>query len=933
VLGVHNGVSMLESSGSPSGPSATDSASTARAVAFVQAVEGVSLSDTVLAVESQVYEVESIVVIGGGSAAEGAAAALGVDHAGSVVEAMDRLGQTYDLVWFIHGDAVPRPDALGALVFELQRNDASMVGSKILDAAHPQLLESVGAATDVFGEPYTGLDPDEVDLEQYDVVRDVSFVSGVSVLIRRDLLRGLRGIDVSMPPVAAGMDLSHRARIAGGRVMVAPSSEVLHHRTCGHDVAGWRELAGRMRAMWKAYRLITLLWVVPVGTLLGLFDGFVRLFLGQVAPLSDYVRAIGWNVMVSPSTLARRNQLRRVRQARDEELFRYQVAGSLRLRRLATDLGERFGWVIDDDAGIVTEDEMADESTAAGPLVAGVTLGVLFLAARSLWFGSIPAVGYSLPSASELASVLGSWAGGWNPAGLGSSDPTHPSVAISAAVEWSLGGWSGTRSALTVAAMVLGVLSLGRLLRVLGIDGPSRHLAGIVLFLGGAAAAIARSTDWAALIAMGPAVWLLGLVVLPWPRGIRRRAGRLAAITVAAVLTGFLAPLLPLGIAAAGLLAWALVPSVRSGALIGAAWAALAGFAAVSPYLLRVTPDAVLAGGPQLAVDVRSPGWVAMGVVAVIGAVAGRWRLVAWGSVLGFGPIVAFPLLDWGGDGAVALAALAAAGSAIVVGAALHRELPGGRTVGTIRTLGAIAALVVVVLALGPVLSGRAGMPSDEWTDRLDFVSALRDESGPARTLLISAGASLPGDTRQAVGHQYRVISGAIPTADQARLPELRSSDDALAAAVTQILEGGVVRPGSLLAPYAIRWVVVIDDAPVAANLITQIDLVPVPVAEGVTVFRNDLYRPRVSVADGSAWVAGRTSATGPPTSATVRLADSASGRWSPGWSQSDWYNVLSGSEGEIHFQPEPTARALAWIAPALLLLGGLVGVWGRERW
>src|SRR5690606_11489706 len=179
------------------------------------------------------------------------------------------LDAAVDLVWIVHGDARPRPDALGALVAEMDRSEASLVGPKVIDAATLDRLESVGSATDVFGEPYSGLDADEVDLEQYDVVRDVAFVSAVSMLVRRDLVRGLRGIDPLLPPVAAGMDFSQRARIAGGRVMVAPSSEVLHSRTCREEVASWREWAGRMRSMLKVYRLITLAWVVPIGTLLG----------------------------------------------------------------------------------------------------------------------------------------------------------------------------------------------------------------------------------------------------------------------------------------------------------------------------------------------------------------------------------------------------------------------------------------------------------------------------------------------------------------------------------------------------------------------------------------------------------------------------------------------------------------------------------------
>jgi hypothetical protein len=249
-----------------------------------------------------------------------------------------------------------------------------------------------------------------------------------------------------------------------------------------------------------------------------------------------------------------------------------------------------------------------------------------------------------------------------------------------------------------------------------------------------------------------------------------------------------------------------------------------------------------------------------------------------------------------------------------------------------LHAAGVTAAAVALVLSLGPVLSGRAGMPRDEWTDRLAFVSSLEEPSGPARILLIAAGDVLPGDARSVGDQRYRVVTGPVPTADQARLAEPRAGDVALDQAVAQLLEGGVVRPGELLAPFSVRWVVVIDDAPVAANLITQVDLVPVPVAEGLAVYRNDVYRQRVSAADGSPWVAARASATGRSTSATVRLADNASGRWGPGWSQSDWYNVLSGSDGEIQFEPEPQARTLAWIAPGMLLLSGLAALWGRER-
>ena len=76
--------------------------------------------------------------------------------------------------------------------------------------------------------------------------------------------------------------------IAGGRVIVAPSSEVPHSRACRQDVSGWRELAGRMRAMLKAYQLLTLFWLVPAGVLVGVGEGLVRLLLGEWRPPAPY---------------------------------------------------------------------------------------------------------------------------------------------------------------------------------------------------------------------------------------------------------------------------------------------------------------------------------------------------------------------------------------------------------------------------------------------------------------------------------------------------------------------------------------------------------------------------------------------------------------------------------------------------------------------
>ena len=249
---------------------------TPRVKVIVTLVEGADLQAALATVDRQVYEgIHEVVVIG---QANGDLPGR-VTRMATLEEAIAVTGAEVDYLWILHSDARPRPDALAALVSELDRNEASLGGSKLLLAGTRDELESIGSATDVFGDPYTGLDEGEIDLQQYDVVREVAFVSSVSMLVRRDLAQGLRGLDELLEPVAAGLDFSQRARLAGGRVITVPSSEVYHQARCEERVGGWREEAGRLRAMLKAYRPITLLWVVPFEILVSVIDSLANLLL------------------------------------------------------------------------------------------------------------------------------------------------------------------------------------------------------------------------------------------------------------------------------------------------------------------------------------------------------------------------------------------------------------------------------------------------------------------------------------------------------------------------------------------------------------------------------------------------------------------------------------------------------------------------------
>ncbi len=81
-----------------------------------------------------------------------------------------------------------------------------------------------------------------------------------------------------------------------------------------------------------AYSPVTLSWLLPAGFLAGLADGVGQLFLGRLRPLLSTLFGWVWNLGMLPSTIGARRALRRVRQVGDEELFRFQVSGSVRLR-------------------------------------------------------------------------------------------------------------------------------------------------------------------------------------------------------------------------------------------------------------------------------------------------------------------------------------------------------------------------------------------------------------------------------------------------------------------------------------------------------------------------------------------------------------------------------------------------------------------------
>jgi GT2 family glycosyltransferase len=894
-----------------------------RVKVIVTLVEGADLQAALATVERQVYEaIDEVVVIG---ASEGD---LHGDfgRASTLEEAIAATESEVDYLWILHSDARPRPDALSALVAELNRNDASLGGSKLLLAGTRDELESIGSATDVFGDPYTGLDEGEIDLQQYDVVREVAFVSSVSMLVRRDLAQGLRGLDELLEPVAAGLDFSQRVRLAGGRVITVPSSEVYHQARCEERGRGWREEAGRLRAMLKAYRPITLAWVVPFEILVSILDSLANLVLLRWRVGARHAMSWLWNLGHLPSTIAERGRFKPVRAVGDEELFRFQARGSVRLREVGSELTDRFLSIFDDDQALARGTRRIWSSPGIwGAILAAI---VVIVASWSIFFSGVPNTGFSFPF--EPPTVAADrFLAGWNDSGLGSADAVHPSTGFSGLASFLWFGAEGAaRTVLTVAFGALAVLGMGRLAGRLGFRGPGRYLSGLVMLAGPGAGLLVAAGSWLALGAAAFLPWAVRSVILhPDDRG----KSWLTHIGSAVIWTTLLTSVSPvLGVVPfVTALIWRLTGGSRASFRL-----------AVATLLATVVAIGFVYDDLGWLIDVDRrlgfvvPDWwpvlIAVGAISLM-LVEGRARRLGFlGSLLGLAGIL-LARLPIGGPGVEEGAMLLASfGVAILVAAALDQLSVEPR-----RLLASLAAVAVLIVSGAGLLNGRLGLPPGDLNDRLAFASTLSEGGTPGRVLLISADRHLiPGEARPGPGVWYRTVDGAGTTLDEVWLPEPSTGDLQLEAALTRISSGAELRPGALLAEFSIDWVIIEGETETAFDtaLRSQVDLVPTPLAAGGRVYENPESSPLASAEDGQPWGRQGTSFAGPRSDGRAMLRVNYSHGWAPQPELDDWFTTVSAADGEAHFA---ATGYLAW-APYLavgLLLAALGAIaWGRLR-
>lgn len=376
-----------------------------------------------------------------------------------------------DLVWILHDDSAPAPDALAhlAAAFELGPSVA-VAGPKVTEWESDTRLREFGQTVTLAGERVV-IGAGQLDQSQFDDVADVLAVGTQGMLIRRSLLTELDGLDPALSFGDDGLDLCIRARLTKARVIRVPAARVAHAEGEGREGSLVRRGFGARR-LDRWYRRIVsasplaafLLWLTaPLAALGATVRHLIAKHPGRVP--GELLAAV--RVLLSPRRLVRgRRRFRATRSAPLSVLKPlYQSRAETRAARAAgreREVARRLAGV--DLSG---EDEFRYWESRAPWLIAFAAV-----CAVVIWFPLLSASAVSGGGALPLSDLGQLWRHAierWVDVGSGTVSPADPFVAV-LAVLGTLSPWNPSASLvwLILAALPLaafgGGVAMGRLL-------------------------------------------------------------------------------------------------------------------------------------------------------------------------------------------------------------------------------------------------------------------------------------------------------------------------------------------------------------------------------------------------------------------------------------------------------------------------------------
>lgn len=808
---------------------------------------------------------------------------------------------------FVHDDVELEPGAVHAMVTEAFRANAGIVGAKLVDWDDRERIRSVGLGSDRFGFGVPIAEAGELDQSQHDTPREVMGVQHAAMLVRADLYADVGGFAPEIVGPGDALDLCWRARVAGARTVVMPAAVARHRATSeiGDGSALHRHaLRNTARMVLANYSFLHLLRVLPQAIAASVIDALVSVLSGRFSSAVDVVTAWGWNLAHLPSLPRARRRTAGARRVGDAEVRAGQLRGSARFNawvRSALDNGDQHRVTSEESSG--RELPWSDAGSLAGVLIGLVAVLVTLFGARHLLSSGIPAIRELAPFR-DAGSMLAEWWNGWRTTGTGAAVPAPPSLPAAALLVTAAFGHPGVaRTLVVLAAIPVGVIGAWRVLA-----GAARarsraavafaYLAAPVVYDGlaqGRAAVLAlyaalpwvvgrvlRASDLLPSSGSGPAWTLaarLALVValgaIAAPELLLMAAFVVVALAVVEAGAGRISAgrrVLSVGLAGVGLAALLHLPQL-AGLLTGSQRWSLLTRGGASSRSLPTFWDAAHLGGSAAQGAFLAVGLVVAAALPLVVARAWRLRLSAltWMMLLGGWAVLILArrgvMIGVGVEEALVCSALGAA-----LGVGLGLEVFGVDVRGGAFGFRQLASVVAGVAALAAVLpmglvvwGGRFDAPDNDIVETLQTLGA--GDAPQFRTLWIGDRDTLPLVGWEMSGPVVAAMTeGVRPDLSTAAPPAEGPGERSVLEAIRLATEGQTSRFGRLVAPAAVRYVVVVGDGnvtgtstrsrpsgPVADALAAQLDLAPLTIAPGLAVYENRQALPiRATVADDS---------------------------------------------------------------------------------
>ena len=772
---------------------------------------------------------------------------------------------------FCHDDVALDPDAIRLMVEELYRSNAGIVGPKVVTWDNPRVLQDVGLDVDRFGVPASRIDVGEVDQEQHDAVTDVFAVPSACFLVRADLFSALGGFDAAMSYHGEDVDLCWRAHISGARVMVAPAARVRHREQLETRRPDLNHAALRSRHQLRSTLTLTAGSRLPIRLLelvgLTVVEVVVGVFSGHAREAWASLRALLGAIPRFPTLLARRGTIAKHRRISDAEVHGLQSHGSNRLASFRRDRDTQLVIGVEerassDSAGRATAVVRRWRERSLAPLITWLAVIIAVLvASRSFINRSVPTIGEFLPLPESPRQLASDFVSGWNGRELGSTSPNPTGLAMVAAgsVLWLFHMGLGL-TVMVVGAILLGGLGVWRLTDLFP-SNRERIVALVTYVAMPLLPGVISTGRLSALVAFAALPWFVHLVRnaagigTADPKAVtadladgviylnaRERIRRIVVAGIAVAIAVALAPPILL------LIAGVTVVLTLSSLAIGAGWRTsswifVAGAVAAAIGWVLNLPAATtwswhdltavpLAGAPGRGLeDVASMNigrarlsllTLGLYVPVVTGLVLSRaWRLTwagrAAGLVVTFGVVAvlqdrdALPFRVPEVGILLAPVALGLALAAACAVASFASDVAGG-TFGWRQPLGVVSIAAVVCGTFPALVTLTDGWWFAPRTTMMTLLAprVAADDFGEFRVLYLGDPRVLPAAPHDLGGGVAYALTGpGMPKFADRWMAPGTDADDELGQALTDVSSGATQRGGRLLAPYAIRYIVV----------------------------------------------------------------------------------------------------------------------------